>query len=63
MSISDPKPIRPTQEPRRDDLPPFPTKFGHARRRPQPPPGDADAGDDVRPSAPDEDPFEDDGGL
>jgi hypothetical protein len=66
MSISEPKPKpfvpEPDREPRRDNAPPFPTKFGHQRRRaqPQPPPQGANR---ARPAAPDKDPFEDDGGL
>jgi hypothetical protein len=64
MSISEPKPTRPMQEPERepqhDDAPPFPTRFGHHRRRPQP---QAEGADDARSAALDVDPFEDDGGL
>jgi hypothetical protein len=64
MTISEPKPTRsapePDREPQRDDAPPFPTKFGHDRRRRQPPRDDADG---ARHPALDEDPFEDDGGL
>lgn len=64
MSISDLKPTQPRQEPdrepQREEMPPFPTRFGHSKRRMQP---QSDGADEGRPAKLDEDPFEDDGGL